>query len=270
MDIVIDPYKVLELPKNITDAEVVKRNYKRLVFVYHPDSQLTGEDIRSSEKFKILTACYKKVMQELRMCSQDKSHQELRKEFMHAKPDQATSNNDQKKKGKFDSQEFNRIFDDHRVSTAYDDGYGSWMNKARCDGDKNRHALTKYKEPEPMHSSCDGFMELGLKHIKDFSGGNIGNDKVHYTDYRVAFTTDKIVDERYVAPRKEYRTVDELEKDRGTISYTMSAKEERRTVMAAERHKKKEKERLATLSQQDQRQSLAFEKARIQAMRLMG
>jgi hypothetical protein len=51
---------------------------------------------------------------------------------------------------------------------------------------------------------------------------------VQYTDYRVAHTTSKLVDEALAADRTEYTSIDHIKKARAKLTYTMSPEEAQR------------------------------------------
>lgn len=63
-----DYYKTLNVPKGASDAEI-KRAYRRLARQYHPD--VTGDDDRSTERFKEITEAYEVLSDPKRRRSYD-------------------------------------------------------------------------------------------------------------------------------------------------------------------------------------------------------
>ncbi len=309
----MDPYKYFELPKSTTDVDLVKRRYKELVFKHHPDRSV---DIRTSEAFIMLTACYKKIVSDIRLRLSDRSFDDLRAAYnsfasqqqnetmsefaatnQRSKPSRHTPQVNPKNQTKpgdsrFDTEEFNRIFEANKTRNVFDSGYDKWMdvkpnstesttyendydalmaNKINLKNKRNtnKHALIKYIEPEALYAgSTAGFMSLGVSKIDDWSADNTVSGALHYTDYKIAHTTDKLVDEKFVTPRKEYKTVGELEADRAKISFTLSpqdvAREQRKTdKLMRENVKMKE-----LIRKQDEAALIQYNNVQKHAMRL--
>lgn len=232
----LEPLLVLGLDKNFNLSDL-KRNYKRLVIKYHPDK--SANEIAATPQFQILTACYKMLLKDWEIRQSDKSYHELRagsKQFWEQN-EVDLSEFDSKNNTKFDIARFNKNFEDNRLKTFMDEGYEEWMNSKNAK-DRNKHALQVYKEPQALEScsllSCS---VLGVNKLQDYSGDNT-NRGLQFSDYRIAHTTDKIIDPTVVKHRKEYKSVDELEKDRAKIRFEMSNSEK----MAYEKKKQKEEE----------------------------
>jgi hypothetical protein len=223
----VDPYKMLEVPKNFT-MEQLRSQYKRLVLQHHPDKNI---DVRSTPVFQMLTACYKMLVDEWKLRQDQRSHHELRAEANAAlsaglhhqntkmvDPRQVSGKN-------FDANKFNKVFETERLRNAYDDGYEEWMNDPNSlKKYKNKHALVKYEEPKALPSMINStqYQELGVNKVKDHSATNMSSRDLNFMDYRMAHSTDKLIDERLVDQRREYRNVQELEADRSRLAYTMT------------------------------------------------
>lgn len=105
------------------------------------------------------------------------------------------------------------------------------------------------------------YAELGVSKLRDYSGDNLTNKKLQYTDYKVAHTTSHLVHP------KELESFDNKEMDiettkmqRKNPQYLMNDKE----MIAYQRHllaeKKKEDERLKKLEDYNKRISKHFQK----------
>lgn len=237
----LEPLLVLGLEKNFNLSDL-KRNYKKLVVKYHPDK--SANEIAATPQFQILTACYKMLLKDFEMRQADKSYHELRagsKQFWEQNEvDLSEFDNTKTSNSKFDLARFNKNFDENRMKNFMDEGYEAWMAESQnAKKNINKHALQVYREPQALESrsliSCSA---LGISRLTDYSGDNTAKS-LHYSDYRVAHTTDKIIDPSVVKQRKEYKSVDDLEKERAKIRFEMSNSEKN----AYEKKKLKEDER---------------------------
>lgn len=245
----LDPYKLLELPMNFT-LEQLRGNYKRLALRFHPDKA----NVQTDYLFKMITLAYKTILKDYQARLADKQHMDLRNDSRQ------TLETQQKRQTvmpefsvgsgqNFDTKKFNKIFEQHRMDEVYDDGYGSWMkksdNKHREDiniknniGKYNATRFNQafdqqpvarmnkqvqvYREPEAILSNKKmAFAELGVSKIDDFSGDNLTNKHLQYTDYKVAHTTTRLVDPKLKA-RDEFRNVEDLKSHRAGVSHIMS------------------------------------------------
>lgn len=75
-------------------------------------------------------------------------------------------------------------------------------------------------------------MDLGVQDVDDFSGDNTSLKKLNFSDLKLAHTTSRIVDPRQVS-RAEYKSIDELKKDRGNVRFEMNNDEKRLYTQAA-------------------------------------
>ena len=179
----------------------------------------------------------------------------------------------------FKSEQFNEIFDKYKLSDETDNGYGDWMEKSdrRKDGetidikktirdysvdrfnshfDKNvtapSHELVEYKEPEPLELAQNiKFSELG-ENKGDFSNDNMNNN-LHFTDYKKAHSTSKLVDTRYVKKRKDYKSINDIESARTSQKFNMSPDEQLYYDKKKYEEEQKEKMRLQKQFEKDQR-----------------
>lgn len=232
----VDPYSVLGVSKKFTLQEL-KDKYKTLAIQVHPDKGGT------QELFLLVTRCYKALVAEHEKRTSQKEFHELKAAFK--KSDAQPSSAPRVSKEKFDVERFNQVFSENRLVNAFDNGYKDWMSDEPVKDapkpksgftidkfnkdfekttklDRSNKYIIKYKEPEPMVASRKmGFTELAQDDVDDFSGENTTNKSLNYMDYKVAHTTSKIVDPRLVKNVKSFKDMDELERHRANVRFTM-------------------------------------------------
>jgi len=95
------------------------------------------------------------------------------------------------------------------------------MFKTQTSNDKKNRQLMKIETPEEMQYN-NGY-ELGVCDISDFSKSCSleGNSGLDYTDIKVAYTTDRLVDETQVK-MPEWESLEQLQKERSNISFDLS------------------------------------------------
>lgn len=271
----LDPYKLLELPKNFT-LEQLRGNYKRLALRFHPDKA----NVQTDYLFKMITLAYKTILKDYQAREADKQHMDLRNDSRRILETQQTRQTVMPEFSvgsgqNFDTKKFNKIFEQHRMDEVYDDGYGSWMkksdNKHREDiniknnlGKYNSTRFNEafdqqpvarankqvqvYREPEAILSNKKmAFAELGVSKIDDFSGDNLTNKHLQYTDYKVAHTTTRLVDPKMKA-RDDFRNVEDLKYHRARVSHIMSDEDARE--YARRKAKEEQQERIRQQYQQ--------------------
>jgi curved DNA-binding protein CbpA len=283
----MDPYKILEVPKNFT-MQQLKDNYKRIALNVHPDKG------GSEQLFLLVTKCYKKLKEEYdrRMGNKDfhelkadykKSQSQLRRpassKYGH-ETDAGTSMGT-----KFDLDKFNKIFSEHKLNDAYDKGYQDWMteetvpqqqsvnmgksfnlnnfnkNFETAQVDTRNKFIVKYREPEALVTTKKiGYTELGSENVDDFSGDNMSKKSLNFMDYKVAHSTSRIVDPTIANKVKTYRNVEELERARGGISYHMDQETQEEWEYMQEMEKLKEKKRMAAMVERDRAIREQYEK----------
>jgi curved DNA-binding protein CbpA len=281
----MDPYKILELPKTYT-LEQLRSNYKRIALKTHPDRS----HLKSDYLFKLVTAAYKFLLQELETREADKPFYELKSGSRSSAKEQQTRGDTGGTAGivgtgsGFNVKRFNKLFDEHRLEETDDVGYGDWMAKSKSEReelairnqvgtyDSNRfntvfeaqssnpeRKVVVYREPEPLSASKNlGFSELGLAKTDDFSGANLTNKSLNYTDYKVAHTTSRLV-ETGTKQRKDYKNVKDLELERDAVSYKMTEKEMRDAAKRKAREEHLELKRLESVKHKDARIAQQYE-----------
>jgi hypothetical protein len=159
-----------------------------------------------------------------------------------------------KNDGYFDHDKFNQFFSENKlVDKANEKGYGEWLKmdprpesstkKKRDELPNDCKSLMLHLDCMPLMRSKLQFSELGVDHVDDFS-------LTKATDLRVAYSEPEEIKSD---PRKEYKNIGELEKDRGDIRYTLNDEE----MIAYEKFKsireKRDMKQQITLKKMDMR-----------------
>lgn len=274
----MDPYKILDLPKNFT-LEQLRTNYKRIALKVHPDKSNLGSDYL----FKLVTHSYKTLAKELEKRQSDKQFNQLRNDsqaYIEQNGGGSLPTNGSLNVGNgesFNVNKFNQVFTEYKLEDTTDVGYGNWMAESTAQREEininnnmgkydvnnfnkqfDSQPVTKgkkvviYKEPEALFSGKKmGFSELGVSKVSDFSGDNMTGKQLNYTDYKMAHTTTHLVDPRAVKQRTSYSTINELEADRERIKYNMSEKDMRAQAKKLAKEQELEKRRLENQMKRD-------------------
>ena len=190
----IDYFKILGIGKKSTLQEL-KRKYKELAKIYHPDKK-TGD----KKKFKLINFCYLKAKNIIKnnLISFDDIKQNS---INYAK------NNNPKNYVKMDNKKFNKLFKNNRVEKPEDHGYGDevidkktmpQLSSKISTGDFNN----KFKNHKKMHpckmknelyfspkdliSTNLDYTVLGEGVVNDYSSFRKKN--LNYYDYSKAYT----------------------------------------------------------------------------------
>lgn len=284
----IDPVKLLKVPQDYT-AEDLKKAYKKLVIKLHPDIEGTGNE----ELFKLITKAYQKLSTELNTKRGDRQFHELKSEF------KKDVRNDHKKfsgfrdpvdlTSRFNVNVFNQIFDENKFPDVTDAGYDDFLKNnpdkseecsIKYNGNFTQDRFNKHFEKNTRHSSQSSnkhlikyneplaycttkhiqFTDLGTENIDDFSGENRSIRDLNYMDLKLAYTTNRIVDPSTVEKRREYKSVDELKRDRKKVSFQMSPADLVREREKQTREEEREKRRVQALYEYDTRWGQHHEK----------
>lgn len=281
----IDPYKILNVPKNFS-LEQLREAYKKIALQVHPDKGGT------EYMFKLVTISYKTLAKEYERRVGNKQYNELKSEFSKNQTQQNTRmsnlNIDSAAAKGFNIERFNRVFEENKTQSVTDIGYGDFLKdskeietknmfqgkkfsntafnkifekKVAASTDENNKFVVKYKEPEPLQTCKKiSFVELGQDNIDDFSGDNTSRKNLNYMDVKLAYTTSRIVDPRTVDKRKEYKSVDDLKNDRGNISYAMDSEDAAYYEKKKLEEELKEKRRLERVHASDIKSAEQFER----------
>jgi len=156
-------------------------------------------------------------------------------------------------KDNFDLNKFNKIFEQYKVPSKYDKGYNNLLNEdlkpdkdeifgqnfnkdvfnAHFDNIKKKKKVStdviEYNEPMALETSLSNFSlsQLGIDDIDDFGAVNSGGG-LSYTDYKKAHIDETMLIDTSKVKYKSYKSVEQLENDRSSISYNMSAQDKQR------------------------------------------
>lgn len=243
--------RIFRLPSDY-DALQLKERYKRLLRTHHPDK---GGD---QDSFLYITRCYKYLYRELERRS-EKNFQELRAD---ARAQGGELPSPAAPKGLLEAdtdrfaEKFNAFYDKHGVPDAsVSKGYDQFMARSQVEADdQSNFKVERYRPPSPQHL-CGKmrFMELGAdQETFDFSGKNDVKNGLHFTDYRRAHTTSRLVDESLLHQRESFDTLEDIKSRRAKADFKMNQEEERRYTREHRRQSREELERQARVKRRDQ------------------
>jgi curved DNA-binding protein CbpA len=288
----LDPYEVLEIPKNFT-FEQLKYAYKATALLTHPDKEGGNKLI-----FEFVTECFKLLAEEYKSRNANKTFLELKKQ---AKDYYSNETNDYVSEpssaitGDSFNEKFNKKFDMCRVEDEENDfGYGDMMtesSKNREDlSDINtnlfsskkfdnqsfnsifmkhtpapaRNEIIKYKDPEPLVlAKSMNYTEIGGKKPDDYSSSaeKSGKHNLIYSDYKIAHSNTRLVDEESCSI-KNFKDVEEYQLYRNSkFNKALTDKEKKYFELKKNREEREEYERLERIKQTDAKIKMSNEKA---------
>jgi len=183
-------------------------------------------------------------------------------------------------KDNFDISKFNKIFDQYKISSVYDSGYGDLIKggpRSEKDVEINNNQMVfgqkfnkevfnmsfdkmkanttsdiiEYQEPAALHSSsgASSCVELGVGEIDNFSGENCG---LGYTDYKQAHYDNNMININNVKI-KQYKNVKDLQHARSKLSYVMNEQEKELERIKEHKRQQEEQNRQKRLQEYDSR-----------------
>jgi hypothetical protein len=265
----LDPYKVFKVGPNFTLDEI-KQKYRRLALKLHPDKNQGNPD--AAQLFAAIQHCYQELLEQYCMRISDKQYSDLKNEsqdFLRQQQQPTDAKRQAPSAGsglrtKFDVARFNELFMQHRVGDAYDDGYGEWMKQAPPEAQAMQKNQLAVHRPNALFMTPANTYELGVTRVQDYSKPctvdmaatpGRGSRGIEYTDYRVAHTTSQLLapSSSKTPARTSYANVDQLEKERASMSHTMTPEECARYAAEQRKEAKREQRRQQALREQDQR-----------------
>tara|TARA_Y100001958_G_scaffold148179_1_gene129607 strand:- start:1548 stop:2492 length:945 start_codon:yes stop_codon:yes gene_type:complete len=269
----LDPFKILNVPRNY-DLPTLKKAYIREAMRTHPDKG--GNPV----EFKNVQLSYKVLLKKYNNDQSNHDHNDL-KQNQRTFNDTQLSNNHQNLSldKKFNQKQFNQVFDENRMSTAFDDGYDDWYKSDNTNEQpvfkskvgmstfnnefekQKRNKLSKKKnqiqirEPEQKISisGADSIVVLGQGKVHNFGGTS---NNLHYYDLKKAYDDNYIND---TVEDVEERTISSVKRDRSNISYKMSNKDLQLYNKQKLKEKKLEEYRQKNLAKQDDMASKLYE-----------
>ena len=253
----VNPFQIFKIPENFT-LEQLKKEYKKLALRYHPDRP-KGDEI----KFKIVTKVYLALFEKYKNKQPEKQYLDLRngsREFISRQNNERRQNVKMDKE-KFNIRLFNKIYDDNKLYSSNDDGYGKWLNDdteikkppklfsksfnlnvfntffndERANYAKGKEVV-EYKDPDAQGTSMN-YGNIGQDKINDFSSNH--NSNTQFSDLKKAYTDTFLVPSEEVT-RQQYRGIKDIKNERSNISYTMSESDKQRQALINDRLKQEE------------------------------
>lgn len=263
----LNPYKIIGVSKDYNEVQL-KKAYLRKAMKTHPDKG------GSEKEFQKVSIAYTFLLNKLSEKRNNRDHHELREQSRGFSEEQVNTNRRNKNLSeKFDSDIFNKIYEENKIPEAHEDGYGGWMQQETSsslntqkmfDGkfnknmfhrefDKFKQNQTKqigtqmqvYQEPEVSisYKGKDSIMVLGQKRVEDFSGQSDGG--LAYRDYKDAFTNSCLIDIHSVNSRGRASSLNEEKAQRANVSYQMDEQEAQRYQLKKlqEEHEEQDRQR---------------------------
>jgi len=269
----IDALRLFQLPKNYT-LEQLKQAYKKLAIKTHPDKPQG-----SKQKFQLVTKSYFLLVEKYKKKQQDKQFMDLRNESQKyiKKQRQNTGTNIHMDKEKFNPKLFNKLYEENRLDNPNDKGYEDWLRNGEDISDQPKifsdkfninvfnnmfekmkdqetdnanNEVVQYRQPNAIVSAERNMnytdIDVYGRHNTNFTKAAQGRDRLGYTDLKSAYTKTKLINTSQVQ-MKQYRNLDELERERSNIDYEMSSQQiemARRQKIEDERRERLRKERI--------------------------
>uniref|UniRef100_A0A6C0LG41 J domain-containing protein n=1 Tax=viral metagenome TaxID=1070528 RepID=A0A6C0LG41_9ZZZZ len=285
---ILDPYEVLEVPRNFTWEEL-KTAYKTTALLTHPDKEGGNRII-----FNFVTDSFKTLAEEYKSRAENKSYLELKKQAkdFYSKEDTAPPPDIS---GDNFNEKFNKKFEMCRMTDEENDfGYGDMMTESS----NNREDLSevtsnlfqnnkfnnqsfnsifvkhttpppksqiiKYKDPEPIVlAKTMNYTEIGGKKPDDYSSSveKSGKNNLIFSDYKLAHSNTRLVDEE-TFNIKNFKNVEEYQSYRTKkFNKGLTEKEKKYFELKKIQEEKEEYDRLQRIKQNDAKILLNNEKA---------
>lgn len=267
-----DPYKILNIGRQHSEEEL-KRAYVKLAMKTHPDR---GGD---EKQFQVVSMAYKILLKKRKDSKNNHDHRQLRQNSQVSIESQDKMNAEQ-----MDMTLFNKVYEEHKIEGAFDEGYGGWMKSNKVndngptkmfDGDFNKETFhsefDKYKQKkkgqeiqhyEPQTSISykgkDSLTVLGQHKVTDFSGTSDGG--LAYRDYKDAFENSCFIDVSKVNIDGRANSIDAQKDQRGNIDYVMSHEDQRRQHLHKKQEEEAEQKRIERLKLFEERSGEAYDK----------
>ena len=261
----LNPYKIIGVSKDYNEVQL-KKAYLRKAMKTHPDKG------GSEKEFQKVSIAYTFLLNKLSEKRNNHGHHELREQSRGFSEEQVNTNRRNKNLSEqFDSDIFNKIYEENKIPEAHEDGYGGWMQQETSsslntqkmfDGkfnknmfhrefDKFKQNQTKqmgtqmqvYQEPKVSisYKGKDSIMVLGQKKVEDFSGQSDGG--LAYRDYKDAFTNSCLIDIHSVNSRGRATSLNEEKAQRANVSHQMDEQEAQRYQLQKLQEEQEEQDR---------------------------
>jgi len=267
----LNPYQILGIDKKFDEVSL-KKAYLRKAMKTHPDRG------GSAEEFQKVSIAYTLLLKKLQDLKNNHEHNDLRnhsKNYMQSQKQDTRVNVNMTEN--FDVNLFNKVYEENKINTPFDDGYGNWMSSNAIedkkqqklfDGKFNRnlfnHEFEKYKKDQQKKQGSqlvkydnpnvdisfrgkDSLSVLGQNKVNDFSGDT--GMGLGFRDYKDAFTNSCLIDVNTFQDKGRPRDINTMESSRSNISYQMSEQDQKKILLQQLREKKEEEQRIQRLQQ---------------------
>ena len=278
----LNPYQILGIDKNFDEVSL-KKAYLKKAMKTHPDRG------GSAEEFQKVSIAYTILLKKINDMKNNHAHNDLRDNSKQYMTEQSMDRRvNVNMTDNFDVNLFNKVYDENKIDTPFDDGYGSWISKntledkeqkklfngnfnknmfnhefekyKRDQQKKNGSQLVKYENPEVniSYKGKDSLSVLGQNKVSDFSGDT--GSGLNYRDYRDAFTNSCLIDTRQFKDNGRPRDINAMESSRTNISYEMSEQDQKSYMLQQLREKKEEEQRIQRLQQYENKAFNTYDK----------
>ena len=281
----MNPYKILRIGKNY-DEKSLKTAYIRIAMKTHPDKG------GNKDEFQKVTIAYTLLLKKLGERDSDRQHYELKSGHEDYRENGQTNlkqNINLSDNERFDRDMFNKIYQENRLETVEDGGYGGWIDKNpmgdECEdtpklfnGKYNKHLfnnvfqeykgnnqrnnkkqIIEYEEPQALNSGGHQLQVLGKNKIKDFSCEEAGGG-LQYRDYKDAYTNSTLIDINSVNIGDRAKNIKSYQSQRSNISHTMSKDDEMKYMRLQKQKQRIEDHRLKKLERDDRNITSNYER----------
>jgi curved DNA-binding protein CbpA len=277
----LNPYKILGVDKNNLNETALKKAYLVKAMKHHPDKG------GNPEEFQKISISYQFLLKKISESKQSHEHNELREQSQQFSSEQVRQNSRNiNMKDNFNSELFNKIYEENKIPEVYDEGYESWMKKQdnvvdtskifqgsvnndvftnefeKIKREQSKRNSTQLQISEPIenisYKGRDSIMTLGQDKIKDFSGESAGG--LSYRDYKDAYTNSCLIHVESVDISGRSKSINDTKSQRSNVSYQMNDKELQMYKQKQLEEELKEKERINRLQQFEQRSFNAYDK----------
>ena len=278
----LNPYQILGIDTNF-DEVILKKAYLKKALKTHPDRG------GSTEEFQKVSIAYTLLLKKLQDLKNNHNHNDLRNNSKNYMAEQMSDSRVNVNMGEnFDINLFNKVYEENKITTPFDDGYGDWMNSNALEDKKQEklfngrfnknlfnHEFEKYKRDQQKRSgmqlvkyenpevdiSCKGkhsLTVLGQGKISDFSGDT--SSGLGFRDYKDAYTNSCLIDVRRFQDKNRPRDINTMESSRTNISYQMSENDHKKYIQQQLKEKQEEEKRLERLRVFEERSFNTYDK----------
>ncbi len=275
----VNSLRLFQLKSNFT-MEELKKSYKNIALKTHPDRP-NG----SKEKFQLVTKCYFALLEDIKKRQKEQQFDRMRDNSRDYFDERAKlTKKYQAKKSRiinpkdknFNVKLFNKIFDDNKLYDPNDEGYEDWFkndadeqpppkvfsNKFNIDvfnstfndykDSSSSTEIMEYKEPQAI-VSCNqiSHTDIDSRVVSDYSKAPEAANNLGYSDLKAAYTKNNNLINTNNVKIKQYRNVDDYEKDRSNISFTMTPEQLREQAIQQQIEQQREEERLQRIQERD-------------------